>query len=228
MIRDLPARLPEVGRIRLGTRVRTRTGRLAPARSDTLIYSSPSRGTLSALAARVGGAVEDWSDGPEPYRLVSERDAVPVMVPRDFAEAWWELWSGAGCLRRCDGVSATVPEEDPTGSLCLVERPCLCGEERECKPTTRLRVVLPEVPGIGIWLATTHSVIAAQELPAQVALLAASDRALLRATLAIEQEQTRKGRVPVVRLRFHEGVSAVASDALPALPVKVTNEEGVT
>ena len=219
MARALPQpRLPEIGRIRLGTRERTSKGKLVPTASPTLVMSSPSKGTLVQLAARVGGSVSAWEGGPEPWRLVSETAQIAALLsPSLLGEPRWELWSAAGLQRRCDGETCEVPVDAPDGPL-IELRPCMCtAEDAECRITTRVAVVLPQVPGIGVWLTTTHSAIAASELAGQRALLGASGSAsLLPCTLAIEHERTRRGAtVPVIRLRFHVGLDALAN-ASPA------------
>ena len=201
-------RLPEVGRIRLGTREVSRTGKIAPKESEALIFTSESKGTLARLCQIVGGQVEAWTDGPEPWRLISTVSQLAVQVPPQLlSEPAYELWSAAGLLRRCDGETCEVPVETPDGPV-IEQTPCQCsGTDMACKPTSRLRVVIPQVPGIGVWILTTHSAIAAGELSGQRRLLEAAGATLVPAVIAIEHERTRRGReVPVLRLRFHVGL----------------------
>ena len=213
-------RLPEVGRIRLGTKTRAANGKERPADSETLIFTSASKGTLSRLAAVVGGAVEGWPNGQEPWRLTSAVDSLAVQVPpQAMREPCYEEWSAAGLLCRCDGETCEVPEDRPDGPV-LVTQPCHCDppDDMTCRVTTRLSVVLPQVPGLGVWTATTHSAIAAGELAGQLRLLQLSgSTGLVPATIAIERERTRRGRaVPVLRLRFHVGLAELQGREAPA------------
>ena len=207
MRQRIEPRLPEVGRIRLGTRQKSRSGKMVPTPSAGLVFSSESKGTLAALCQIVGGQVEAWPDGPEPWRLISTVSSLSVQVPPQLmTEPAYELWSAAGLLRRCDGETCEVPVETPDGPV-IEQVPCQCDGVGECKPTSRLRVVIPQVPGIGVWIVTTHSAIAAGELSGQRRLLEAAGATLVPAVIAIEHERTRRGsEVPVLRLRFKVGL----------------------
>jgi hypothetical protein len=112
-----------------------------------------------------------------------------------------ELWSGGGCQRRCD-----------TETELLSGKPCMCepGAE-ECKPTTRMSVMIRDVPGIGVWRLESHGWNAAAELPPVVQLLASQANGRpMPAVLRLEprtakqivdgKPQTRKFVVPVLDL----------------------------
>jgi hypothetical protein len=79
--------------------------------------------------------------------------------------------------------------------------------------TMRIVVVIPQAPGLGVWVCTTHGEIASREIAGQLRLLElAGSQHLVPATIAIEWDRVRpRGRkptsVPVVRLRFHQGLS---------------------
>jgi hypothetical protein len=147
---------------------------------------------------------------------------------------------GGGCLRRCDGVTADVieeirgrPTDDQGARTETVRRACLCpqdGVERRalaakgeaCKPTTRLSVILPLVPDLGVWRLESHGFYAAVELGPSVDLLAAASQRgiFVDARLRLEQrEQKRPGQptkryaVPVLELpkvRVADVMAAVA------------------
>lgn len=215
--------LPTVGRIRLGYRAVGSTGKVRPERSETLIFTSGSKGTLLRLAEHVGGTVEAWPDGQEPWRLVSERDSLSVQVPPQMMhEPRYELWSAAGLLRRCDGETCEIATETPDGAVMLSDS-CRCtAEHMECKLTTRVVVVIPQAPGLGVWVCTSRSEIAGREIAGQLRLLEMmGEPTLVPATIAIEWDQVRpKGRptkVPVIRLRFHQGMSSLSGSTAPAI-----------
>jgi hypothetical protein len=221
VIGRIDPQLPEIGRIRLGYRAPSKQlGKIMPYRSDAFIFTSQSKGTLAALSKQVGGVVDEWPDGQEPWRLVSKVSSLPVRVPPYLVRPpVFELWSGAGLLRRCDGETCERPSETPSGPV-LVSGPCTCEPgAMECKMTTRFVLMLPQAPGLGVWVCTTHSVIAGREILGQLRLLElAGPAGLVSATLAIEQENV-QGRppVPVVRLRFHQGLSELTGSEPAAL-----------
>src|SRR5690606_4266568 len=96
---------------------------------------------------------------------------LPISIPpmEEPYSQWYELWSGAGCQRRCDGRTAMVA----TDKQGMRERSCVCDPDaRECKLTTRASVILPDVPGIGVWTLESHGFNAAAELTGTLQLLA--------------------------------------------------------
>jgi hypothetical protein len=88
----------------------------------------------------------------------------------------------------------------------LSDSPCLCGEERECKPHLRFPVLLPDLKGIGSWLVQSTGWNAANEIPGAVSLLtrATAQGVLIPARLRLEQRvevkagQTHRFAVPVI------------------------------
>ena len=163
-ILDLQRRLAEVGRIRLGEQVTTRSGKKAPAKLTRFRFTSPSAEIIDQAANLYGGTPNDWSAPSGPQReVVTEATSIPVLIPPgDMAfSQWYEMWSGGGCQKRCDGRFDIQRD-----------RACDCDPDaRECKPTTRVSMVLPEMAGVGLWRVETHGFYAATELGATVELL---------------------------------------------------------
>jgi len=163
-ILDLQRRLAEVGRIRLGEQVTTRSGKKAPAKLTRFRFTSPSAELIDQAANLYGGTPNDWSAPSGPQReVVTEATSIPVLIPPgDMAfSQWYEMWSGGGCQKRCDGRFDIQRD-----------RTCDCDPDaRECKPTTRVSMVLPEMAGVGLWRVETHGFYAATELGATVELL---------------------------------------------------------
>lgn len=163
-ILDLQRRLAEVGRIRLGEQVTTRSGKKAPAKLTRFRFTSPSAELIDQAAALYGGTPNDWTAPSGPQReVVTEATSIPVLIPPgDMAfSQWYETWSGGGCQKRCDGHFDIQRD-----------RACDCDPDaRECKPTTRVSMVLPEMAGVGLWRVETHGFYAATELGATVELL---------------------------------------------------------
>ncbi|MBA4865970.1 hypothetical protein H1V43_32425 [Streptomyces sp. PSKA54] len=165
-ILDLQQRIRELGRIRIGQKVATSNGKTRPAKLNRFRLTSPSRELLQRVATQYGGAVAPWTPdgGAGQYEVITEATRMPILVPHQPVSQYYELWSGGGCQRRCDGVTEL-----------LKDRPCPCGpdpEQRQCKPTTRLNVVLSDIPGVGVWRLESHGYYAALELPGVAELLA--------------------------------------------------------
>lgn len=225
-IKNLPVRYSELGRIRLGEKV-TATNKKGedyekPEKGETLRFTSNDRLYLEALAAQHGGTVEDWPDGEQLFQLTTESAFVSVLLPPDPIDSSYEKWGKGGIAKRCDGELALVPVQDGEGGF-MEERPCVCRSEElvpgdradmkkgACQVTVRLRFVLPDVPGIGVWLCTSHSIYGAMELPGQVALLQtiAAKGILIPAEFGIEkrtdkrpwEKYERHFIVPVLRVR---------------------------
>lgn len=219
-ILTIQRRLREVGRIRMGEQVATSGGKRRPVKLDTFRLTSRDEQVIRSAAALFGGSARPWEspDGAQ-WEVVTEASEMPVIVPPgDMAMSqWYEMWSGGGCVRRCDGVTETIGES-----------PCQCDpDDRECKPTTRLNVMVPGLPGLGLWRLESHGFYAAVELAGAVELCATAGRNL-PARLRIEQRsvkrdsKTARFAVPVLDLDVPIGVltgiapAATAAAELPA------------
>lgn len=183
---DLQQRIRELGRIRIGQVVPTSKGGTRPAKIDQFRLTSASKPLLDQVAALYGGTVREWTPaggGPTAWEVLTDSDRLPVLVPPQPVSQWYELWSGGGCQRRCDGQREV-----------LRDVVCPCGPDpadRECKPTTRLNVVLRDVPGVGVWRLESHGYYAAVELPA-VAELLAQTRGYIQAWLGLEERTAKR------------------------------------
>ena len=179
----------EVGRIRLGVKVTAKSGKLRPAKLDTLRFTSPRRELIEKIAELYGGACEPWQPprGNRQWQVITTSTEVPVMVPpQNPAESqWYEMWSQGGCQRRCDGRREIINDTE-----------CLCApdpDERDCSMHTRIRVMLEEVPGLGVWRVDTGSYYAAMELPGVAALLAQAQGIIPGRLILDQRTVTRAG-----------------------------------
>jgi len=214
---DLQRRMVEAGRLRAGDR----SDKGAPRKLKNWRMTSKDELRLNYAAKLWGGSVQKWE---EQWELYTETDTLPIMLlPGHAPTTWYELWSKGGCQRRCDGQHEIMSD-----STCL----CL-DDERECKPYTRLSVLLPDLPGIGSWLVTSTGWNAAAELAGAADLLqrASAQGVLLPARLRLEQRteiksgQTRHFAVPVldVDVSFRELLAGSAlSDPPRSLPAGYT------
>jgi hypothetical protein len=198
-ILGLQQRIRELGRIRIGQVVKSGT-KTRPEKLDRFRLTSASRELLEKVAGLYGGTVAEWTPangGVQQWEVVTESARLPILVPPQPVTQWYELWSGGGCQRRCDGEREM-----------LTDRPCLCDPDptdRACKPTTRLNVVLRDVEGLGVWRLETHGYYAAVELPGVAELLAQAG-GYITGHLGLEQRtakregKTRHWMVPVIEV----------------------------
>lgn len=197
-ILDLQHRQRELGRIRMGEK----GNRGQPVRLETFRLTSSARHLLEEAAGLWGGEVREWSGAPSAgqYELTTRTDVLPIVIPpgREPVSSWYEQWTAGGCTHRCDG-----------GRNYIDDSPCSCNpEDRACKATTRLNVMLPDLPDIGVWRLESHGINAAMELPGTVSvILMASDAGrFLPGRLRIEHRTSKKAGltrnfvVPVIDL----------------------------
>lgn len=215
-------RLRELGRLRAGeVREITTKGKkttTVPAKLEHWRMTSPFRNLIEAAAKLYGGEVEEWAGAPTEHaqwQVTTETADLEVLVPPQDVDVMYELWSGGGRSRLCDGHVEQISDE-----------PCMCDPaQRSCKPRTQLVVLLPSLPDLGHWRLVTQSVFAAMEIPATMQLLRqVHERAIFaHATLSLEQRTTKTDgtkhfAVPVLRLDY-----SLAEAGL--LPTKAANLE---
>lgn len=190
---DMQRRSQVIGRIRTGYK----NAKGEPVKSKTLIFTTANRLAAAQIAEAFGGQVREWAVRAGEYIVTTERAAVDVVVsPRgEPVTQWYEMWTAAGCARRCDskvdqisGGPCKCPA-DPAKRAELASR----RKPEACKPRTRISVILPDVSGMGVWVLATGSDQAACEVMDAGDLLAmARDQGiLLPATLRLEQRETR-------------------------------------
>lgn len=212
---DIQRRHMELGRIRLGEK----GAKGQPTRLDTWRLTSASRDLLESAAAIYGGSVEEWTDAPDKgyWQVTTDTITLDVIVPPgDPYSQFYELWSGGGCKRRCNGTQELI-----------TDTACKCDpEERECKITTRINVMLPRVAGLGVWRLESHGYYAAAELPDALDLLQQiSGGRMVGGLLRIEQRSSKKdGRtnrypVPVLDLPNVTLASLIGNQVVVNAPV---------
>ncbi len=191
-IADINRRAPEAGRIRIGER----TARAMKA-IDTFRFTSPHREAIDAIAGMYGGNAVPWNEPSarikNQFEVKTTSNKIEVLLPQGGLSTWYEMWSGGGCQRRCDGVTAEVPMSGPDGAE-LQSVPCICDRKQvaDCKPFTRLNVVLPGVDFYGTWRLETKGWNAAQELPGMYDMIAelTSNGRMIKAFLHLEPRTT--------------------------------------
>lgn len=202
---DLQRRAVELGRVRIGVKAPTAKGGTRPAKLGVFRFTSRDEVAIRSIASLYGGEPRRWDDAPtdDQWEVITEAKEIPIAVPPgpQALSQWYEVWSGGGCQRRCDGVT-----EQMSG------RACLCGPDqaqRVCRPTTRVNIILPDVNGLGVWRLESKGWNSAHELGATAETLATVRAAgvIVPAVLRLEQRksiqggQTRDFVVPVLALR---------------------------
>ena len=212
-IEDLPQRMRELGRLRMGEKAISKGGKPYPVKLTTWRFTGADAGLLGVIGDLYGGEVEPWPEAPgqgEFFQIKTEANAIEVLIPVGSAlSQFYEFWTADGCTRRC------------TGKVNLIDdSPCVCPSDiaarmeaaagvkpTACKPTTRLNVMLPNVPDLGFWRVEAHGYQAAIELPGMLAQYVGLARMyasetpaedlILPAELAIEARRVKKpGQAP--------------------------------
>jgi hypothetical protein len=198
----LQRRHAELGRIRLGYQkaITKRDGSpgTRPVKLETFRFTSPSERYIKDLATLYGGTPQAWdNNGKAEFEVYSDANTIPVIVVKGGLSQYLEHWSGGGCQRRCTGEHEL-----------LKDRPCICDpDDRLCKPTTRLSMMLPELEALGVWRMESKGWNAAAEIPA-VAELAQFVGDLVPAHLnlverrSVKDGETSRFVVPVLDLQI--------------------------
>lgn len=164
-IKQLQQRLTQVGVIRLGEQRVSKKGSRYPAKLETLRITTPSKSIADAVAATYGGQVRPWQapTGPQ-WEVITQAKEMPVLVPPQRIDPNMEMWGNGFRSRHCDGETETIRQV-----------PCLCAAAQAagqrvrpsdvCKPTTRMSLMLSEIPSLGTFKLESHGWNAAAELP---------------------------------------------------------------
>lgn len=234
-ILDIQRRGQQIGRVRIGQQVKAASGKMRPARLDTFRFTTQSRHAADAIAELYGGTVQDWNNE---FEVITGKNAIGVTVPpRDqVVSQWYELWNKGGAVRRCSsrveqisGGQCLCPHADDPDDLVAVEaaaqeraRLASLNPPQACKVVTRISLMIPDLPGLGVFRLDTGSYYAAVEIGDAAELLqVARDRGVfLPAVLRIEQRQRVAGgqtkKYPVPVLEVLATFRQIASGALKA------------
>jgi Recombination directionality factor-like len=225
-----------VGQIRAGTSepVPGKSYR-RPVRLATYRLTSYDQEVLEAGAALWGGRVRPWEGRPGQFDLITEASRLEVYVPPRLAatDSWMELWNARQRERKCDGVTEILsgrpcmcPQpEDPSSEKSVREaiderlRLAALNPPRACRPRTLMNMLIPQLPGHGVWRLTTQSYWAARWNgdTSDLMELARDGGVYLRAVLRLEQHQRADGKpFSISILQPVDSLVQIASGALPA------------
>ena len=207
---DLQRRGQQIGRIRIGEQVPTGethkdgTPKMRPVKLATFRFTTASRVAADAIAALYGGEVRTWRGQ---FEVITSQSEIGVTVPpRDAVISQrYEMWNKGGCVRRCDSQSDQIsggpckcPHADNPGDEQAVAEAALRRADmakrnppQACKLVTRISVMIPDLPGLGVFRLDSGSYYAATEIgDAAMLMQAARDRGvMLPAILRIDQRQ---------------------------------------
>lgn len=247
---DMQRATKEIGRIRIGDStpaVSKKSGKeyRRPRKLATFKFTTRSRSIADAVAAVFGGEVE--YDPRLGYGVVTEASEIGVTIPPGDAivNQAWELWDAGVCHRRCDNTECLIwkgKQREVVACMCPPE-----GEERAelaktgnaCKPTTRLNVIVPDLPDIGVWRLESHGYYAAGEIGDTARILMAAREAdvYLPARLWLDKregskvpgEPTREFYVPMLTLDHSlRQLSAATGSFASALPPAPPDRRAIT
>lgn len=195
-VKDFGRRMVEHGRIRLGVKA----GR-AMKSIDTFRFTSPDETAIRQLAEQFGGEARPWSDPKaspiNQWEVVSTSSEIAVWIIPGGLDVNYEMWSGGGCVRRCDGVECETSQRSFDADYEPVMVPCICSSKGklECRPYTRLNVIIPSIRFGGSWRLESKGWNAAEELPGMAEMLSnIQDGGHLRGRLRLEHRQSQGGR----------------------------------
>lgn len=221
---DRQQRGVQIGAIRIGTKIVDDKGRERPAKLDTFRLTSPDGNKIEAAAAAFGGQAQPWRprDGAgQQWEVITTVDRLPVRVPpgspvvQDY-QLFASPRSGRGVVRErlCDGRTERMQNRPCVCPADLMERGRLAADGGACKPTTRLSVILADLPGLGVWVLTSRGDSAADELAATARFLqdAETTGRMVPAVLRLEQRRS-------------VGSGEVHSFAVPVLDVQASLQQ---
>ena len=201
--------LPEVGRIRTGVK----SGKAMKA-IDTFRFTSTSESQLQAIAGIYGGEVEPWHDAmanpPNQYQLITEASTIKVVCQPNSVDVQYEMWSKGGRQRACDGevCEVSIPKSSE-----YVEQPCMCAAkgQMECRPHTRVNLIIPDIPFSGTWRYESKGMSAAHTYPVMMQIIdqLRANGGLLPVDMTIVDREVRKhGQTRKFKVvEFHTQVS---------------------
>jgi len=231
-------RMPELGRIRMGAKrtTKNKAGKeiTFPTSLETWRLTSPSRERLlAAVQLGWGEEVQPWqSPGGPQWELYTTLSEINVVVPpwSSFSR-FYEQWGSNLLARRCDGMNILESSEESD-----IGRPCICMDPDQnvpdkCPLVTRLQVIIPELPGFGVWRFETHGINSSIEMAAIVPFLEklSCERTMVNCVLSIVSQssrdkttgQTRRYKVGTIQPRHAtmlELVAGMVPDSALAIP----------
>lgn len=203
MIRTLPRKLVELGRIRIGDQEPTAKGGKRPHKLDQFRLTSGNKPLLHCAAQLYGGEVRAWEDAPngDQWELYTGANSLDVLIPTASAvTVQYETWSRGGCTLRCTGewiTKSAKPEQEGLACVCPQDeqqRTEMAKDGKACARILRLNVLLPDLPGMGCWRLETKGYYATAELLGTLDMLQGTGmgHTIIEAVLRLEQRSVKR------------------------------------
>lgn len=224
---DLQRQYLESFRLRIGAQAET-NGKPRPVSLDHFRVTARAQQVCQVFATQYGGEVRPWQ-GPrsgDAWVVDLPVATLPVRIlPGESLSQWWELWDSGGCVRRCDGRTER-----------LTGHPCACSPDidarmangSQCRPTSRLAVICPDVATLGVGRLTTHSLIVARSLGATVELAQWAGE-YVEALLSVVKTQGRRQYpllyLDLVGLGWNEAQQLAGGEARAGLPAGSSTDQ---
>ncbi len=132
-------RLPRRGKIRLGEKKLSKSGKEYPSSLDFFMVPPE--------------VAEIYPDKPR---------KLDIMIPMEDTESFFPQYfkrygSSAGLVCKGDGETATLMEEDSMKEIECQGQECQHYQDKECRRVGNLQVILPKVKGLGVYQIDTSS-----------------------------------------------------------------------
>jgi hypothetical protein len=218
----IAGRIPRLGTITVGRGVEatSRSGGTyaRPTRTEGFVFHTNDPEVATAIQTRYGGDV--LTDSPTwGFDVVVDASEVEVVAFASGFRQNLESWRAAECLRRCDGVTMSTESGRPVSQPCACEPEMARGQDRACKPSTILPVLIDlDVERFGVWEVRSGSwgTAAAIKGAIQALALVGMSASSVPAILSTVQRSTRdhQGKVhdvTEIRLTIAQSQQALAA-----------------
>lgn len=163
-----PKRIPRVGKIYLGVKSQSGSGKEYPTATDYFVVRADGVNTSESAAQAFYKAY-----GPEPREITI---AFPSNDPENFMPQYLAAYRGGGGRSElwCKGDGEVAGRADGQGGYTPIPcqyRDCPIYMDGKCKELTRVIFLLPDVEGIGCWELDTTSYHSAQNLVGSIQLI---------------------------------------------------------
>lgn len=145
-------RMPRIGKVRLGIKEKSKSGKLYPKAVDYFVVQHDQ----STSEAAADAFHDTYGEHPT---------ALNIMFPTDdpqlfFAQSYRRYGSSAGLTCRGDGRAAMQLDQQTGELLGIACDPAMCQwhQAGHCRPIGSLQFLLPDVAGIGVWQIDTSSI----------------------------------------------------------------------
>ena len=211
-LQNLASRIPIIGKVKFGVFDGRR-----PKAIDTWRLTTSSRPFAQHFADRYGGEVKPMTNrsSPHDWEVISEATELAMALVPDGYSIGYELWSGGGCQRRCDGQTVEVLQTTGPDDVEYVPSPCICDRkgELECSLKSRLTIVLPDLPFMGGIVYESSSKNFAEESQGMLRLISQMQaQGINRGVLRLEKRKsTGNRRYTIASVGIDESLEALSS-----------------